>query len=226
MDDTNEKKLSRILLIIIGIVLLIVFAILGKYMFTTDKYGYTLPKSAIKKMTTKVRDNSYHILSNDEKVRYNEKLKNDTFLIPLNNAIIGMQEVYNVNLLQSDISKIKYAYTKILMNDGTLDVTPEMLKAEINNNFVYGIEDNNLNDYFANNNKYNYNSNYSFCLKATESKEENNMLYLKFDYLSYDEELCSNTVLEYKTDKEGLIVFNKNSDKYYINSYTLMKKEG
>lgn len=226
MDDANVKKLSRILLLIIGLILVIIFIILGKYIFSTDRYGYTLPKKVTRSTTTKVIDYSYHVLSGEEKKIYNEKLKDETFLIPLNNAVKGMENVYNVNILQSDDSKIKYAYTRILMKDGTLDITPDMVKAEINSIFAYGVEDNNLNDYFNNSNIYNYNANYTFCLKATERKEENNKLYLKFDYLSYEEELCNINALDYKTDKEGLIVFNKDNDKYYINSITLMKKEG
>ena len=229
MDNSNEKKLEMILFFIILVIIIIVIASLSSYIFKTDRYGYELPEEVLKKSTTtKIVDNSYIDLLENEKISYNKDLLDSNFLLPLNNSLSGNLSTYNINLIQNDESKFIFAYTKLKLSNKdniSLDTINEVIK----NTFNYQISERYINKFYNsvnNNYSYDYSDNYTFCLKAKAKKEEKNYLYIKLDVLDYNEELCNVDRFDYETDKEGIISYKKVDNKYYINSFKIMKKEG
>ena len=226
MDGENEKKLSRILFLIVLVVIIIVLIPVCSYLFKTDRYGYKLPDYVKNKSTTKVVDKSYKELSEKEKIKYNEMLLDSNFLLPISNAIKNNLNIFGINLIQSDESKFIYAYTNLKLKD-IQNINLDMLNEIIKDTFNYEITGEYIKNYYKNDEYiYNYNNDYTFCLKATNKKEENNVLYLKFDLLDYNDELCNTNRFDYNASKAGIITYNIVNDKYYINSFKIMKKEG
>ena len=224
MEEENEKKLKRILSVIVIIIMVIVCICLFNVLFRNDQYGYDLPNKG-KTVTTTV-DATYQKLTATQLEKYNNMLNDREFLLPLNNAIKGYNDLYNINILQNDARKFIYIYTKMKI-DSREDINIDTINEESNNIFKYQIDAKNISNYYINDSYlYNVNENLYFCLKATSSKTEKNKLYLKFDYLSYNEELCNIANNDYTKEKEGLIVYSIIDDKYYIDSFTLLKKEG
>ena len=226
MDDKNEKKLNIILFLIFLVIIVIILISISGYLFKTDRYGYKLPDNVKSKSTTRVIDKSYKDLLENEKIAYNEKLLDSSFLLPINNATKHSINTFGINLIQNDESKFIYAYTSLKLKDKQ-NINLEMINEVIKDTFNYEITGNYIKEYYKDNEYvYNYNNDYTFCLKAISKKEENNNLYLKFDLLDYNEELCNTNRFDYEASKEGIITYNIVNDKYYINSFKIMKKEG
>lgn len=226
MEERNEKLLGKILLGVFFIIFVIILLSLKKFLFSTDNYEYDLPKiiTTTTKTIEKIAD-PYNVLTDEEKVEYNEKLLNDEFLLPLNNVIKNDMDLDNIDLIQSDESRFIYSYSKLALKDE--DITFDTINLESINTFNNGINSDNLRKYF-NDGKYYYelDTTYYYCLKATKTMNVNNKLYLKFDIISYNEESCNYKVLDYEPINEGLIVINQDEDKNYIDSFALIKKEG
>ena len=222
MLDNNEKKIVILLLVTLIIVILIIIFILGKIIFGVNNYEYKLPNDMIKKEVKKSFDDSYIKLTDNEIKEYNEKLSKDDFIISLNNSIKMNLESYNINLLQSDSSKFDYAYSRLKINNKD-NIDFNLLQSEIKSIFNYDI-----NDRFYVENSYNSNNELLFCLKANSKKVENNKLYLKLDYVLYDEVVCQKDNLDYEINKYGLLILDndKDNNKYYIDSFKLIEKEG
>ncbi len=225
MEDKNVKKLSIILLLIFVLVIGFVIIVFGKSIFGVNKYEYYLPKSVREPKANK-EEVKYQPLLDEQKIIYNEKLNDKLFLIPLANAIIN-NNLTEVNLVQSDKSKFIYTYTYLSLKENS-DITFDLLNEEVKNIFGYNIDKINISEYLTENDTYtyNYNEESTFCLKAKEAKEDGNKLYLKFDYLSYDDKLCNTNEFNYTSLKEGEIIYHKLNDKYYIDSFEMLKKEG
>ncbi len=224
MNEVNEKKIAIIFFLLFLVVLFIVIASFNKSFFKIDTYDYDLPNNVTTKAVNKTVDRSYKDLDENEKVYYNELLNKD--LLAINNAIKNLN-YYNINLIQSEESKFIYAYTKLKL-ESKENINLEMLNKVISDTFNHEISDNYIKNYF--NGKeylYNYDKDYTFCLKAFAKKEENGYLYLKFDLLDYDDELCNTNTFNYNTNnKEGILTYNVLNGKYYIDSFKIMRKEG
>ena len=218
MIEKNEKRLVYLLLIIFILLIGIILLVLGKYVFGFNNYEYKLPNDMIKKEVKEYFDNSYIKLSESEKLEYNNKLNQEDFIIPLNNAV-NKFDAYNVNLLQSDNVKFIYASAKLkLRNEENIDFN--MLKEEVKNTFNYDITDKFYNGVS------NLNNDLKFCLKANSKKEKNSKLYLKLDFVLYDEDKCKVDNNDYAVNKYSLLVLKNDNNKYYIDSFKLIEKEG
>lgn len=222
MEDKNTKKLTIILIIILIIILSIVLISLLSYFSKTDIFGYHNYRNN-STTTTKVIDKTYNEASPEEKKYYNELLLTNNYLLPLNTIIKNNSEIYNINLLQSDESKFIYIYAKL--NKESLTINE--INNEIKNIFNYQIDNKYISKYL-NENTYSYelDDTKQYCFKLNNIKEENNSYYLNIDIINYNEEKCSQDELNYDSIKEGLLVISKNDDKYIINSFALIKKEG
>lgn len=221
-DDNSIKTLSKVFVIVFIIIFSIVLIYLVKYIFSVDSQNVNMPTT-----TTKRIDKSYIALSNADKLDYNAKLADQTFLIPLNNAIAGDINYQKINLLQSEKSHFIYLYTKIKLNKVTDKITLDLLNTYSEKIFNSKISADNIKEYLVND-EYVYNVNYAnpnYCLKATHLKKTNTKLSLKVDLISFSSEICNTSYLDYDdknvSAKAELTVTKDNNENYYIDSFMI-----
>ena len=222
MEENNTKKLVKILLIVIIIVMIIVIISLISYFSKTDKYGYEGMKK-YNEPTTKIIDNSYKEATIEEKISYNQLFNNKDFLLPMNTIIKKNWSLDNINLIQSDEAKFEYIFTKLNQESLTL----EEINNESKNVFNYEISSNLISKYLKDNSYiFNFQEEYPYCFKLKKIKKVSDKTYLNLDIIEFNEEKCSQDNLNYDSIREGVLILKNTEDKYYIELFALIKKEG
>ena len=127
------------------------------------------------------------------------------------------------NTIQSDEAKFEYIFTKLNQESLTL----EEINNESKNVFNYEISSNLISKYLKDNSYiFNFQEEYPYCFKLKKIKKVSDKTYLNLDIIEFNEEKCSQDNLNYDSIREGVLILKNTEDKYYIELFALIKKEG
>lgn len=174
--------------------------------------------------TTKNINNDYTKLTIDKKIKFNEYLNNEIILKSFNNAINNNFNIYDINLIQTEISKFKFIYTYLKLNEIDNNIKFEIINEYSNRLFKTDLYEPNLLEYLIDEN-YIYEVNDespSFCLKA--KSEKGNIIL--FDMILKDEVSCNNNTIEYDNStiiNQVKLEYELVDDKMIYKSFVIIK---
>jgi len=220
--ENNAKKLGLILcsILIIVLVILIVYTITS--FFQLNDYEGELPTTT----TTKPIDYGFEELSTEEKENFNRHFNRSRFLHALNNAIGDNHNLMNINLLGSEMSKFKFIFTYLNLDQPNNSMTLKEINEAAQKYFNTELNPINLVDYYNEDNEnYYYNivrERLDFCFKIN-SRKENILLIAK---IKREGNVCRANITEY--DEELIInqinlLFNQVNNDFIYNSYIIVK---
>jgi hypothetical protein len=218
-EESNTKLLGKIFVIVFIVIFIVILITLVEYVFSVNSHSYNLPTT-----TTKKIDYSYKDIDNATKLDYNTKLNNNSFLIPLNNAIDNRFNYTDIDLLQSEESKYKFIYTYITLVNKPSSISFADINQYAGTLFNTSLNENNFTKYVSNNN-YSYDINYAnplYCLKADTLKKNKKVYKLSVDLVSFSSSICNANYLDYDNSNiayKAILTVTKNGDSYYINSF-------
>lgn len=224
-DDKDIILLSKIIIVVLIIISSIIILSLVKYIFTTDKYGYDLPKEP----NQSIDSENYQKLSSIERIKYNENLASKPFLTALNNSVTKYIDNNNDDLLKNDETLFKFVYSYAFA-ENSKNISQEILDDTANKLFNRTIPMETLNNYIKEDNNYSYdvNPNYEYCLKAYKVKQSENEINIKLGVINYNAIICGSDYTDYNIDtflKEAILIIDKKDNNYYINKLTFIEKE-
>lgn len=223
-EDKDIILLSKIIIIVLIIIGSIVILSLVKYIFTTDKYGYDIPKEPDQTVDTE----NYQKLTSIDKIKYNQNISSKPFLTAINNSVTKYINNVNEDLLQNDENLFKFVYS-FAYEENNKTLTKEILDETANKLFNRNISSEILNNYLKDGNYfYDVNSNYDYCFKAYKVKTEKDTIYIKLGVVNYNAIICGSDYTDYNIDtfiKEAILIINKKDNNYYINKLTFIEKE-
>ncbi|MDD2409165.1 MAG: hypothetical protein PHD03_00370 [Bacilli bacterium] len=218
MNQELNKRLKIILSVIFIIILLILILYFFNQFLKLNIYEEVERTTTTIKTTKKV-DYDFIELTNDKKIFFNNYLNNIFISKAFNNAIEKNYKVYNINLIQSEISKFKFIYTYLKLKNAEENITFEKINEYSNKFFKTNLYQENLN-IFLQEQSYYYefnNEELDFCLKVNSEKD--NILFIDMvkketgicnnDALYYDKNLIVNQIkLEYLLIDEEMIYYS------------------
>lgn len=223
-EDKDIILLSKIIIIVLIIIGSIVILSLVKYIFTTDKYGYDIPKEPDQTVDTE----NYQKLTSIDKIKYNQNISSKPFLTAINNSVTKYINNVNEDLLQNDENLFKFVYS-FAYEENNKTLTKEILDETANKLFNRNISSEILNNYLKDGNYfYDVNPNYDYCFKAYKVKTEKDAIYIKLGVVNYNAIICDSDYTDYNIDtfiKEAIIIIDKKDNNYYINKLTFIEKE-
>lgn len=223
-EDKDIILLSKIIIIVLIIIGSIVILSLVKYIFTTDKYGYDIPKEPDQTVDTE----NYQKLTSIDKIKYNQNISSKPFLTAINNSVTKYINNVNEDLLQNDENLFKFVYS-FAYEENNKTLTKEILDETANKLFNRNISSEILNNYLKDGNYfYDVNSNYDYCFKAYKVKTEKDTIYIKLGVVNYNAIICGSDYTDYNIDtfiKEAILIIDKKDNNYYINKLTFIEKE-
>ena len=200
MDQESNKHLKIILSVIFIIILLILILYFFNQFLKLNTYEEIKTTTTTIKTTKKV-DYDFIELTNDKKIFFNSYLNEINTLKAFNNAVDNNYKVYNINLIQTEISKFKFIYTYLKINNTEENVDFEEINEYSNKFFKTDLYQENLNNYLQE--KFYYyefnNEEPNYCLKVNSKKD--NILFI--DMVKKENNICNNDVLNY--DKNLII---------------------
>ncbi|MDD4706422.1 MAG: hypothetical protein PHS24_04350 [Bacilli bacterium] len=199
MDEELNKRLKIILSVIFIIILLILVLYIFNQFLKLNTYEEVKRTTTIK--TTKKVDYDFTELTNDKKIIFNRYLNEINTLKAFNNAINKNHKVYNINLIQTEISKFKFIYTYLKLNNAEENITFVKINEYSNKFFKTDLYQENLINYLQEEFYYYEfnNEEPDYCLKVNSEKD--NILFI--DMVKKENDICSNEVLNY--DKNLII---------------------
>ena len=223
-EDKDIILLSKIIIIVLIIIGSIVILSLVKYIFTTDKYGYDIPKEPDQTVDIE----NYQKLTSIDKIKYNQNISSKPFLTAINNSVTKYINNVNGDLLQNDENLFKFVYS-FAYEENNKTLTKEILDETANKLFNRNISSEILNNYLKDGNYfYDVNPNYDYCFKAYKVKTEKDTIYIKLGVVNYNAIICGSDYTDYNIDtfiKEAIIIIDKKDNNYYINKLTFIEKE-
>lgn len=223
-EDKDIILLSKIIIIVLIIIGSIVILSLVKYIFTTDKYGYDIPKEPDQTVDIE----NYQKLTSIDKIKYNQNISSKPFLTAINNSVTKYINNVNEDLLQNDENLFKFVYS-FAYEENNKTLTKEILDETANKLFNRNISSEILNNYLKDGNYfYDVNPNYDYCFKAYKVKTEKDAIYIKLGVVNYNAIICDSDYTDYNIDtfiKEAIIIIDKKDNNYYINKLTFIEKE-
>ena len=223
-EDKDIILLSKIIIIVLIIIGSIVILSLVKYIFTTDKYGYDIPKEPDQTVDTE----NYQKLTSIDKIKYNQNISSKPFLTAINNSVTKYINNVNEDLLQNDENLFKFVYS-FAYEENNKTLTKEILDETANKLFNRNISSEILNNYLKDGNYfYDVNPNYDYCFKAYKVKTEKDTIYIKLGVVNYNAIICGSDYTDYNIDtfiKEAILIIDKKDNNYYINKLTFIEKE-
>lgn len=223
-EDKDIILLSKIIIIVLIIIGSIVILSLVKYIFTTDKYGYDIPKEPDQTVDIE----NYQKLTSIDKIKYNQNISSKPFLTAINNSVIKYINNVNEDLLQNDENLFKFVYS-FAYEENNKTLTKEILDETANKLFNRNISSEILNNYLKDGNYfYDVNPNYDYCFKAYKVKTEKDAIYIKLGVVNYNAIICGSDYTDYNIDtfiKEAILIIDKKDNNYYINKLTFIEKE-
>lgn len=223
-EDKDIILLSKIIIIVLIIIGSIVILSLVKYIFTTDKYGYDIPKEPDQTVDIE----NYQKLTSIDKIKYNQNISSKPFLTAINNSVTKYINNVNEDLLQNDENLFKFVYS-FAYEENNKTLTKEILDETANKLFNRNISSEILNNYLKDGNYfYDVNPNYDYCFKAYKVKTEKDAIYIKLGVVNYNAIICGSDYTDYNIDtfiKEAILIIDKKDNNYYINKLTFIEKE-
>lgn len=223
-EDKDIILLSKIIIIVLIIIGSIVILSLVKYIFTTDKYGYDIPKEPDQTVDIE----NYQKLTSIDKIKYNQNISSKPFLTAINNSVTKYINNVNEDLLQNDENLFKFVYS-FAYEENNKTLTKEILDETANKLFNRNISSEILNNYLKDGDYfYDVNPNYDYCFKAYKVKTEKDAIYIKLGVVNYNAIICDSDYTDYNIDtfiKEAILIINKKDNNYYINKLTFIEKE-
>ena len=223
-EDKDIILLSKIIIIVLIIIGSIVILSLVKYIFTTDKYGYDIPKEPDQTVDIE----NYQKLTSIDKIKYNQNISSKSFLTAINNSVTKYINNVNEDLLQNDENLFKFVYS-FTYEENNKTLTKEILDETANKLFNRNISSEILNNYLKDGDYfYDVNPNYDYCFKAYKVKTEKDAIYIKLGVVNYNAIICSSDYTDYNIDtfiKEAILIIDKKDNNYYINKLTFIEKE-
>lgn len=223
-EDKDIILLSKIIIIVLIIIGSIVILSLVKYIFTTDKYGYDIPKEPDQTVDIE----NYQKLTSIDKIKYNQNISSKSFLTAINNSVTKYINNVNEDLLQNDENLFKFVYS-FTYEENNKTLTKEILDETANKLFNRNISSEILNNYLKDGNYfYDVNPNYDYCFKAYKVKTEKDTIYIKLGVVNYNAIICGSDYTDYNIDtfiKEAILIIDKKDNNYYINKLTFIEKE-
>ncbi len=223
-EDKDIILLSKIIIIVLIIIGSIVILSLVKYIFTTDKYGYDIPKEPDQTVDIE----NYQKLTSIDKIKYNQNISSKPFLTAINNSVTKYINNVNEDLLQNDENLFKFVYS-FAYEENNKTLTKEILDETANKLFNRNISSEILNNYLKDGNYfYDVNPNYDYCFKAYKVKTEKDTIYIKLGVVNYNAIICGSDYTDYNIDtfiKEAILIIDKKDNNYYINKLTFIEKE-
>lgn len=223
-EDKDIILLSKIIIIVLIIIGSIVILSLVKYIFTTDKYGYDIPKEPDQTVDIE----NYQKLTSIDKIKYNQNISSKSFLTAINNSVTKYINNVNEDLLQNDENLFKFVYS-FAYEENNKTLTKEILDETANKLFNRNISSEILNNYLKDGNYfYDVNPNYDYCFKAYKVKTEKDAIYIKLGVVNYNAIICGSDYTDYNIDtfiKEAILIIDKKDNNYYINKLTFIEKE-
>lgn len=223
-EDKDIILLSKIIIIVLIIIGSIVILSLVKYIFTTDKYGYDIPKEPDQTVDIE----NYQKLTSIDKIKYNQNISSKPFLTAINNSVTKYINNVNEDLLQNDENLFKFVYS-FAYEENNKTLTKEILDETANKLFNRNISSEILNNYLKDGNYfYDVNPNYDYCFKAYKVKTEKDAIYIKLGVVNYNAIICGSDYTDYNIDtfiKEAILIIDKKDNSYYINKLTFIEKE-
>lgn len=223
-EDKDIILLSKIIIIVLIIIGSIVILSLVKYIFTTDKYGYDIPKEPDQTVDIE----NYQKLTSIDKIKYNQNISSKPFLTAINNSVTKYINNVNEDLLQNDENLFKFVYS-FAYEENNKTLTKEILDETANKLFNRNIPSEILNNYLKDGDYfYDVNPNYDYCFKAYKVKTEKDTIYIKLGVVNYNAIICGSDYTDYNIDtfiKEAILIIDKKDNNYYINKLTFIEKE-
>ena len=223
-EDKDIILLSKIIIIVLIIIGSIVILSLVKYIFTTDKYGYDIPKEPDQTVDIE----NYQKLTSIDKIKYNQNISSKPFLTAINNSVTKYINNVNEDLLQNDENLFKFVYS-FAYEENNMTLTKEILDETANKLFNRNISSEILNNYLKDGDYfYDVNPNYDYCFKAYKVKTEKDAIYIKLGVVNYNAIICGSDYTDYNIDtfiKEAILIIDKKDNNYYINKLTFIEKE-
>lgn len=223
-EDKDIILLSKIIIIVLIIIGSIVILSLVKYIFTTDKYGYDIPKEPDQTVDIE----NYQKLTSIDKIKYNQNISSKPFLTAINNSVTKYINNVNEDLLQNDENLFKFVYS-FAYEENNKTLTKEILDETANKLFNRNISSKILNNYLKDGDYfYDVNPNYDYCFKAYKVKTEKDAIYIKLGVVNYNAIICDSDYTDYNIDtfiKEAILIIDKKDNNYYINKLTFIEKE-
>ena len=223
-EDKDIILLSKIIIIVLIIIGSIVILSLVKYIFTTDKYGYDIPKGPDQTVDIE----NYQKLTSIDKIKYNQNISSKPFLTAINNSVTKYINNVNEDLLQNDENLFKFVYS-FAYEENNKTLTKEILDETANKLFNRNISSKILNNYLKDGDYfYDVNPNYDYCFKAYKVKTEKDAIYIKLGVVNYNAIICDSDYTDYNIDtfiKEAILIIDKKDNNYYINKLTFIEKE-
>lgn len=223
-EDKDIILLSKIIIIVLIIIGSIVILSLVKYIFTTDKYGYDIPKEPDQTVDIE----NYQKLTSIDKIKYNQNISSKPFLTAINNSVTKYINNVNEDLLQNDENLFKFVYS-FAYEENNKTLTKEILDETANKLFNRNISSEILNNYLKDGDYfYDVNPNYDYCFKAYKVKTEKDAIYIKLGVVNYNAIICGSDYTDYNIDtfiKEAILIIDKKDNNYYINKLTFIEKE-
>ena len=215
-EDKDIILLSKIIIIVHIIIGSIVILSLVKYIFTTDKYGYDIPKEPDQTVDIE----NYQKLTSIDKIKYNQNISSKPFLTAINNSVTKYINNVNEDLLQNDEDLFKFVYS-FAYEENNKTLTKEILDETANKLFNRNIPSEILNNYLKDGDYfYDVNPNYDYCFKAYKVKIEKDAIYIKLGVVNYNAIICGSDYTDYNIDtfiKEAILIIDKKDNNYYIN---------
>jgi hypothetical protein len=223
-DDKDIILLGKIIIIVLIIIGTIVILSLVKYIFTTDKYGYDIPKEPDQTVDIE----NYQKLTSIDKIKYNQNISSKSFLTAINNSVTKYINNENEDLLQNEENLFKFVYS-FAYEENNKTLTKEILDETANKLFNRSISSEILNNYLKDGDYfYDVNPNYDYCFKAYKVKTEKDAIYIKLGVVNYNAIICGSDYTDYNIDtfiKEAILIIDKKDNNYYINKLTFIEKE-
>ncbi len=223
-EDKDIILLSKIIIIVLIIIGSIVILSLVKYIFTTDKYGYDIPKEPDQTVDIE----NYQKLTSIDKIKYNQNISSKPFLTAINNSVTKYINNVNEDLLQNDEDLFKFVYS-FAYEENNKTLTKEILDETANKLFNRNIPSEILNNYLKDGDYfYDVNPNYDYCFKAYKVKTEKDAIYIKLGVVNFNAIICGSDYTDYNIDtfiKEAILIIDKKDNNYYINKLTFIEKE-
>lgn len=194
MKEEPNKYVNIILIIIFTIIILIlILYIFNQFLNIKNKEEFVLPTTKV--TTTQALDYGFKKLTDNEKIAFNNYLNDNIILKAFNNAINKNEHVYNINLIQTEISKFKFIYTYLKLQNMEQDITFDLINEYSNKLFKTSLYQENLTSFWQGD-KYYFefdNQELDYCLKAKSQKD--NTIFI--DIIKKIDNKCNNEVLDY-----------------------------